>query len=171
MTFHEALYKGLVAAGCKMQKPGGIFISVRDEDKTEIGEIAKKFAGMEFQVYATPGTADMIEECGIPVERRKRLHEDETGWISLLESGKVDYVISTSAKGRDPERESVKLRRKASQLGILCMTALDTANAVADSLMSPYTALNTDIIDMNHLRQSRKKNLLMNDVRIPYTMK
>ncbi|MFT3982318.1 MAG: carbamoyl-phosphate synthase large subunit [Lachnospiraceae bacterium] len=160
-TFHEALYKGLVAAGCKMQKPGGIFISVRDEDKTEIGEIAKKFAEMEFQVYATPGTADMIEEYGISVERRKKLDEDEKGWISLLESGKIDYVISTSSKGRDPERESVKLRRKASQLGILCMTALDTANAVADSLMSPYTALNTDIIDMNHLLQSRKKNLVL----------
>ncbi len=160
-TFHEALYKGLVAAGCKMQKPGGIFISVRDEDKTEIGEIAKKFAGMEFKIYATPGTADMIGEYGILVERRKRLDEDETGWISLLESGKIDYVISTSAKGRDPERGSVKLRRKASQLGILCMTALDTANAVADSLMSPYTEFNTDIIDMNHLQQSRKKNLVL----------
>ncbi|HOO27747.1 MAG TPA: carbamoyl-phosphate synthase large subunit, partial [Lachnospiraceae bacterium] len=63
-TINEALYKGLVAAGCKMQKPGGIFISVRNEDKNEIGEIAKKFAGMEFTIYATPGTANIIEEYG-----------------------------------------------------------------------------------------------------------
>lgn len=158
-TINEALYKGLVAAGCKMQKPGGIFISVRNEDKVEIGEIARKFADMEFKIYATPGTADIIEELGIAVERMKKIDEDEWGWITLLESGKVNYVISTSAKGRNPERESVKLRRKASQMGILCMTALDTANAVADSLMSPYTEFNTGIVDMNHLRQSQKQNL------------
>ncbi len=158
-TLNEALYKGLVAAGCKMQKPGGIFISVRNEDKNEIGKIAKKFAQMEFKIHATPGTADMIEEQGIHVDRMQKIDEDEWAWMTLLESGKINYVISTSAKGRDPERESVKLRRKASQLGILCMTALDTANAVADSLMSSYTEFNTGIVDMNHLRSSQKKNL------------
>ena len=158
-TLEEAIYKGLVAAGCKMEKPGGIFISVRESDQPEIGRIAKKFADMEFDVYATPGTARSIETTGVKVHVMEHITEGEESWTRLLESGKVNYVISTSAKGRNPQRESVKLRRKASQMGILCMTALDTANAVADSLHSSYTEFNTEIVDMNHLKHSQKENI------------
>lgn len=160
-TLQEAIYKGLVAAGCKMEKPGGIFISVRESDQPEIAKIAKKFADMEFDVYATPGTARSIETTGVKVHVMDHITEGEESWMRLLESGKVNYVISTSAKGRNPKRESVKLRRKASQMGILCMTALDTANAVADSLHSSYTEFNTEIVDMNHLKHSQKSNIVV----------
>lgn len=160
-TLQEAIYKGLVAAGCKMEKPGGIFISVRESDQPEIAKIAKKFADMEFDVYATPGTARSIETTGVKVHVMDHITEGEESWMRLLESGKVNYVISTSAKGRNPQRESVKLRRKASQMGILCMTALDTANAVADSLHSSYTEFNTEIVDMNHLKHSQKSNIVV----------
>ena len=160
-TLQEAIYKGLVAAGCKMEKPGGIFISVRESDQPEIAKTAKKFADMEFDVYATPGTARSIETTGVKVHVMDHITEGEESWMRLLESGKVNYVISTSAKGRNPKRESVKLRRKASQMGILCMTALDTANAVADSLHSSYTEFNTEIVDMNHLKHSQKSNIVV----------
>lgn len=160
-TLQEAIYKGLVAAGCKMEKPGGIFISVRESDQPEIARIAKKFADMEFDVYATPGTARSIETTGVRVHVMDHITEGEESWMKLLESGRINYVISTSAKGRNPQRESVKLRRKASQMGILCMTALDTANAVADSLHSSYTEFNTEIVDMNHLKHSKKENIVI----------
>ncbi len=160
-TLQEAIYKGLVAAGCKMEKPGGIFISVRESDQPEIARIAKKFADMEFDVYATPGTARSIETTGVQVHVMDHITEGEESWMKLLESGRINYVISTSAKGRNPQRESVKLRRKASQMGILCMTALDTANAVADSLHSSYTEFNTEIVDMNHLKHSKKENIVI----------
>ena len=150
-TLEEALYKGLVAAGCKMEKPGGIFISVRESDQPEIGSIAKKFYGMGFKIYATPGTARSIKLLDIPVHEMQHISDGVENWTRLLESGKVNYVISTSAKGRNPQRESVRLRRKASQMGILCMTALDTANAVADSLMSTYTECNIEIIELKDL--------------------
>ena len=156
-NLEEALYKGLIASGHKMTKGGGVFITVRDQDKPEIGEIAKKFAKMGFQIYATTGTAMVLAKVGLSVKIVDKIHESSVNTITLLESGKVNYVISTSAKGRNPARDSVKIRRKASLLGIPCLTALDTANALADSLMSRYTPENTEIIDINNLKERKQK--------------
>ncbi len=153
----EALYKGLIASGHKMNKGGGVFITVRDQDKPEIGEIAKKFAKMGFELYATTGTAMVLFKVGLSVKIVDKIHESSVNTITLLESGKVNYVISTSAKGRNPARDSVKIRRKASLLGIPCLTAIDTANALADSLMSRYTPENTEIIDINNLKERKQK--------------
>ncbi len=156
-SLEEALYKGLIASGHKMNKGGGVFITVRDQDKGEVGEIAKKFDKMGFELYATTGTAMVLAKVGLSVKIVDKIHESSVNTITLLESGKVNYVISTSAKGRNPARDSVKIRRKASLLGIPCLTALDTANALADSLMSRYTPENTEIIDINNLKERKQK--------------
>ena len=121
-NLEEALYKGLIASGHKMTKGGGVFITVRDQDKPEIGEIAKKFDKMGFAIYATTGTAMVLAKVGLSVKIVDKIHESSVNTITLLESGKVNYVISTSAKGRNPARDSVKIRRKASLLGIPCLT-------------------------------------------------
>lgn len=156
-NMEEALYKGLIASGSKMRKDGGVFITVRDSDKVEIGEIAKKFEKMGFALYATMGTATVLAKIGLSVKIVDKIHEGPDNTITLLESGKVHYIISTSAKGRNPARDSVKIRRKASLLGIPCLTAIDTANALADSLMSRYTASNTELIDINNLKEEKQK--------------
>ena len=154
----EALYKGLVAAGYKMYKSGGVLITVRDSDKSEIVEIAKKFAALGFELYATKGNAAMLRNSGLEVTEVAKIHESDTNnTISLLESGKVNYIISTSAKGRLPARDSVKLRRRAVMLGIPCLTAIDTADALADSLMSRYSEINTELVDINNMREKKKK--------------
>ena len=154
----EALYKGLVAAGYKMYKRGGVFITVRNSDKMEIVEIAKKFDSMGFKLYATHGTADALRQAGMEVTAVSKIHEsDENNTMTLLESGKINYIISTSAKGRLPARDSVKLRRRAVMLGIPCLTAVDTADALADSLMSHFSEINTELVDINNMRDKRRK--------------
>ncbi len=155
-NLQEALYKGLVAAGYKMHKKGGVLITVRDNDKGEISDIAKKFASLGFSLYATRGTAKLLDDAGLSVKTVNKIHEachDNT--MTLLESGRISYIISTSTKGRDPVRDSVKIRRKACILNIPCLTSLDTANAVADSLYSRYSEINTELIDINNLRSER----------------
>ena len=153
----EALYKGLVAAGYKMYKSGGVLISVRNSDKSEIVEVAKKFASLGFDLYATAGNSVALRDAGLTVETVHKIHEsDENNTMTLLESGKVNYIISTSAKGRLPARDSVKLRRRAVMLGIPCLTAIDTADALADSLMSRYSEINTELVDINNMREKRK---------------
>ncbi len=75
----------------------------------------------------------------------------------MLESGKISYIVSTSKKGRDPAKDSVKVRRKACALGIPCLTSLDTASAIADSLMSGYSETSTELVDINNMRREAMK--------------
>ena len=156
-NLQEALFKGLTAAGYKMHKRGGVFISVRNSDKHEVSDIAKKFAHLGFKIYATEGTAKVIEGAGIKVITVKKIHESDNNPITLLESGKIQYILSTSAKGRLPARDSVKIRRRACLLSIPCVTSIDTANALADSLMSRYSEANTELVNINSLRVKKKK--------------
>ncbi|MED9970408.1 MAG: carbamoyl-phosphate synthase large subunit [Ruminococcus sp.] len=157
-TLEEALYKGLIAAGYKMKKKGGVFITVRNSDKGEIGEIAKKYYDLGFNIYATEGTAAVLGKYGIDAVSVKKIHESESNnTLTLIESGKIQYVISTSAKGRIPSRDSVKIRRKTVERNIPCLTSLDTANALADCLRSRYSQVSTELVDINNMRDSKKK--------------
>ena len=149
-NLEEALYKGLVAAGYKMHKSGGALITVRNSDKAEIAGVAERFARCGFSLYATRENARLLEEKGFKVQVVDKMREcPDNNTATLLESGKISYIVSTSMKGRDPAFESVKIRRKACSLGIPCLTSVDTANALADSLLSGYNELNTELIDVN----------------------
>ena len=154
-TREEALYKGLVAAGYTLKKHGGVFITVRDSDKSEVGEVAKRYYDLGFELYATRGTAKIIEDYGMKVKVVDKIHEGENNTLKLIESGWIDYVISTSAKGRIPSRDSVKIRRKAVERAIPCLTSIDTANAVADCLKSRYSQACTELVDINDMRTEK----------------
>lgn len=157
-TLEEALYKGLIGAGYKMKRGGGVFITVRNSDKCEIGDVAKKYADLGFKIYATEGTANYLHEYGINAISVKKIHEDNRdNTLTLIESGKIQYVISTSAKGRQPERDSVKIRRKTVERNIPCLTSIDTANALADCLKSKYSQISTELVDINDMRDEKMK--------------
>ena len=157
-TQDEALYKGLLAAGYNMKKTGGVLITVRKNDQFEIVDTARKFFDMGFKLFATEGTAKLLRDFGMEVEEVNKIHEDPTNNVAtILETGKIDYVISTSAKGRIPTADSVKLRRKAVEHDIPCLTSVDTANAIANSLLSRYTASSLELVDINKLRDTKAK--------------
>lgn len=157
-TLEEALYKGLIGAGYKMKHGGGVLVTVRNSDKAEIGDIVKKYSDMGFTIYATEGTADVLKSYNIDAAIVKKIHESEhNNTLSLIESGKIQYVISTSAKGRIPSRDSVKIRRKTVERNIPCLTSLDTANALADCLRSRYSQVSTELVDINNMRSDKMK--------------
>jgi len=156
-TLDEALYKGLAAAGYRLKKKGGVFFTVRNSDKNEIADTAKKFYDLGFTLYATRGTAAVIRDSGMPVTIIEKIHESDNNPISLLESGLVDYIVSTSSKGRIPTRDCVKIRRKAVERSIPCLTSIDTANAIADSIRSRYSLGSTELVDINAMRTEKMK--------------
>ncbi len=134
------------------QSAYGVLFSVRETDLPELPPLAKKFYDLGFTLYATSGNASTIERSGMPVTHVAKVHENYSeNVMTLLESGKVCYVVSTSAKGRDPAVESVKLRRLAVERDIDCLTSIDTANALADCLASAYTEENTSLVDITKL--------------------
>ncbi|MCL2212862.1 MAG: carbamoyl-phosphate synthase large subunit [Oscillospiraceae bacterium] len=157
-SLEEALYKGMLAAGHKMKRSGSVFITVRGSDKQEAVDLAKKFAELGYTICATEGTAKTLAAAGLDVTIVNKIHENPTDNImTRIEAGEVAYIISTSVKGRNPARDSVKIRRRACLLGVPCFTSLDTANALADSLLSRYTAENTELVDINQLRTKHEE--------------
>ncbi len=157
-SLEEALYKGIISAGYKMKKNGGVLITVRDTDKEEVVDVAKKFSDLGFTLYSTKGTCELLASADISSVMIRKIHESDINPLTLIESGKIDYVISTSSKGRIPSRDSVKIRRKAVERSIPCLTSIDTANALADSLRSRYSPLCTELVDINNMR-SKKMHL------------
>ncbi len=157
-TMEEAIFKGLIGAGYNMKRSGGVLFTVRKTDQYEIPELARKFYDMGFKLYATEVTAKTIKDFGMEVEVVNKIHENpDDNLLTLLDSGKVDYVISTSAKGRNPRADSVRMRRHTVERDIPCLTAIDTANAIANSLMSNYSAENVGLVNINDLRDTKEK--------------
>ena len=151
----EALYKGFIAAGFALKKDGGVFISVKDSDKPEIAEIGRKFMELGFSIYATDGTAEVLLDNGVAANVVTRLpmeNEKTKSAMELIEDHTLSYIISTSSKGRLPERESVKLRRRATIAGIDSLTSIDTANALLKCLECKYSEDNTILVDINTLK-------------------
>ena len=150
-TFEDALLKGLVAAGYDLKKEGGVLISVRDSEKKEMIRIADKFSRMGFELYATSGTASYLNRNMIATNTVRKISEGSPNTIDLLESGKIHYMISTSAKGRMPARDSVKMRRKSVERSICSLTAVDTANALANVLLSGKTMEDVELVDITKI--------------------
>ena len=151
-TFEDALLKGLVAAGYDLKKEGGVLISVRDTDKQEIIAIADKFAQMGFELYGTSGTASTLNKNMIATNLVHKISsKEEPNVLSLLESGKIHYVISTSEKGRLPARDSVKMRRKSVERSICSLTAIDTARALANVLQTNRSIDDVEMIDITKI--------------------
>ncbi len=147
-TFGEALLKGLTAAGYKMHDKGGVLISVKDGDKHDVIEIASRFEALGFEIYATSGTASILNRNMIAANHVYRISEGEPNVISLLESGKINYVISTSETGRKPSRDSVRMRRKAVERSIACLTSIDTANALLECLEMHKSVDDVEMVDI-----------------------
>ncbi len=154
----EALFKGLVSAGYRVEKEkrGGVLISVNHRDQPEVVNIARKLDDMGYKLYATDGTAREISQLGAEVEVVGKLGKDNQVF-HLLENGGIDYVILTGSTEPDYIRDFIHLNHRCVQLGIPCLTSLDTANALTDILASRYTQRNTELVDICHLRSGRQK--------------
>lgn len=159
-NLQEALFKGLVSAGYKVEKErrGGILISVNRRDQPEVVHIARKLVDMGYKLYATERTAYEISQLGTDVEVVGKLGQDNRVF-QLLEEGKIDFVILTGTTEPAYIRDFIHLNHRCVQLGIPCLTSLDTAAALTDILASRYTQQNTELVDICHLRTQRQKLL------------
>ena len=159
-TLNEALFKGLTSSGLCVNRKGdrelGALISVDEHDLHEVVAIAKKLQDLGVNIYASKNTARAIVNLGINVTYVKGIREDDY-CFSLLESGKIDFILYTGALFDSSMDNYIALHRKALQLGIACFTSLDTANAMIDILASNYSQQNTELIDINSMRTTRNK--------------
>ena len=153
-NFEDALLKGLVGAGYSLRHPTPgkcVILTVKDADKKELEDIAWNFKDMGYKLYATSGTAYHLGRNMIACNEVRKLSEERPNLRDLLESGLVDYVVSTSSKGRIPSHDSVQLRRKTVELSIPCLTAIDTAKVLIKCLRTKRTLRDVDLVDLSTL--------------------
>ncbi|MED1663512.1 carbamoyl-phosphate synthase large subunit [Brevibacillus laterosporus] len=129
-TLAKALYKGLLAAGMNIPTKGTLLVTVADKDKEEALSITKRFQQLGFNLLATDGTADYLEQAGLSVRRVQKLSEGTPNLLDEIRTGQVNLVLNTLTKGKTPQRDGFRIRREAVENGAVCLTSLDTASAI-----------------------------------------
>ena len=137
-TFEEALYKAFLGAGVILPKHRQMIITVKDADKPEAAEIARRFQALGYKIYATRSTAKFLNASGVPALRVRNIHQESPTIMDLLLGHKIDLVIDTPTQGRDKGRDGFLIRRVAVETGVNCITAMDTARALVLSLETAH---------------------------------
>ena len=134
-TFNEALYKAFLGAGVELPKHKQMIMTVKDADKPESVDVAKRFEALGYKIYATRSTAKYLQEHGVNALRVNKITQESPNVMDLILGHKIDLVIDTPTQGNgDKSRDGFLIRRNAIETGVYCITAMDTANALALSL-------------------------------------
>ena len=139
-TFNEALYKAFLGAGVELPKHKQMIMTVNDKDKPEAVGVAKRFVDLGYKIYATRSTAKYLQDHGVDALRVNKITQESPNVMDLILGHKIDLVIDTPTEGHgDKNRDGFLIRRNAIETGVYCITAMDTANALATSLESALT--------------------------------
>ena len=134
-TFNGALYKAFEGAGVELPKYKQMIMTVKDADKPEAVGVAKRFEKLGYKIYATRSTAKYLQEHGVNALRVNKISQESPNVMDLILGHKIDLVIDTPTQGNgDKTRDGFLIRRNAIETGVYCITAMDTANALAHAL-------------------------------------
>ena len=133
-SFNEALYKAFLGAGINLPKYKNMIMTVRDEDKEEATEIAKRFEALGYRIYATRGTAETLKAAGVKAIRTNKIEQSSPNLLDLILGHKIDLVIDTPSQGVEHSKDGFLIRRNAIETGVNVLTAMDTARALVTSL-------------------------------------
>ncbi len=133
-TFNEALYKAFEGAGIKLPKHKNMIITVRDEDKEDVVEIARRFAAVGYRIFSTKGTAKVLNAHGVRAVAVNKIEQESPNMLDLILGHQIDLVIDTPQQGAERSHDGFVIRRNAIETGVHVLTSLDTAGALATSL-------------------------------------
>ena len=134
-NFDEALYKAFLGAGVTLPKYRQMIMTVKDADKPEAVDVARRFEALGYKIYATRSTAKYLNEHGVKALWVNKITQESPNVMDLILGHKIDLVIDTPTQGNgDKNRDGFLIRRNAIETGVYCITAMDTANALVRSL-------------------------------------
>ncbi len=148
-TFHEALYKGIIAAGIKIPEPGsGILLTVKDGDKPELVSLAEKLEKLGYILYGTGNTAHYLNKHGVATNVVKKISQGSPNLLDMIDEGKIKLIVNTPTRGRAPRRDGFRIRRKAVESSIPCLTSIDTANGIVKCMLLGKQEKDVDVIHL-----------------------
>jgi carbamoyl-phosphate synthase large subunit len=146
--FPSALAKALLAADISLERGAGVLLSIADQNKAEALTLIRELLQAGCPLYATEGTAAMIDALGLPVTTiTKRLDEGHPNVVDVINDGTVGAVINTLSGDTSVLRDGFYIRRAAVERRIPCFTSLDTARAAVESLLMEGGGYNVQCTD------------------------
>jgi carbamoyl-phosphate synthase large subunit len=134
--FPAALSKALLAASLNLRRGMGVLLSIADRNKAESLPLVRELLRADCRLYATEGTAAMIDALGLPVTMiTKKLSEGHPNVVDVIEDASVGAVVNTVSESTSVLRDGFDIRRAAVERRIPCFTSLDTARAAVESLL------------------------------------
>jgi carbamoyl-phosphate synthase large subunit len=128
-SFAEAFVKSQLAAGVKLPLAGKVFISVRHVDKPRVVEIAHNLAQLGFTLYATRGTAAVLNAAGLTVTPVNKMAEGRPHIVDMIKNGEMDLIINTVEDKRSAIHDSYSIRHAVLQARATYYTTLAGARA------------------------------------------
>jgi len=142
-NFNAAMAKTLIASGMMLPQQGSLLLSIADRDKPEALPIIRELSNQGYRLYATEGTAAMIEADGHKVKMiSKKLGEGHPNIVDIIRDGTVSGIINTITGGGAALRDGFHIRRAAVERRLPCFTSLDTAKAAVEVLKYGQQAYN-----------------------------
>ena len=133
-TFNEALYKAFEGAGIRLPKYKKMIMTIRENEQEEAVDIARRFANVGYQIFATKGTARTLNEHGVKAFEIRKLEQESPNILDLVLGHQIDLIIDIPAQGAERSHDGFVIRRNAIETGVNVLTALDTARALVTSL-------------------------------------
>lgn len=133
-TFNEALYKAFLGAGVNPTKHKKMIMTVKDADKLEAVSVGKRFIDLGYTIYATRGTAKLLNENGVSAISINKIEQESPNLMDLILEHEIDLVIDIPTQGAEKSKDGFLIRRVSIETGVTCLTSLDTANALLTSL-------------------------------------
>jgi len=116
-----------------------MIITVRDEDKPQAVEVARRFKAIGYKIFATRSTAEALNQGGVKAMSVKKIEQESPNLMDLILGHEIDLVIDIPQQGAEKAKDGFLIRRNAIETGVNVLTAMDTAEALITSLE------NTDI--------------------------
>ncbi len=133
-TFNEALYKAFEGAGIRLPKYKKMIMTIRKNEQEEAVDIARRFANVGYQIFATKGTARTLNAHGVKALEIRKLEQESPNILDLVLGHQIDLIIDIPAQGAERSHDGFVIRRNAIETGVNVLTALDTARALVTSL-------------------------------------
>ena len=149
-TFAEAFAKAQLGASVVLPRSGRVFISVRDGDKVKAIEVARMLSELGFDLVATRGTKDALEQAGISCEVVNKVEQGRPHIVDMIKNNDINFIINTTA-GKRAISDSSQIRRAALQQKITYTTTIAGAHVTAMALQQ------IDQDDVNSLQDLHKE--------------
>ena len=126
--FGQAFAKAQLGASANIVRRRKAFLSVRDADKTRVGEIGKQLLALGFKLLATRGTALVLQAAGLHCRRVFKVAEGRPHVVDGIKNDEIDFIVNTT-EGKQATADSFEIRRSALQHNVSYTTTLAGAEA------------------------------------------